>query len=135
MAGVSETNRKKIASILIALGTGLILIGFLFVLSRPPEEPHTATTRAVLPPHTRALLMRQILFWLIVFSLIFAVSTFAFLRWSRRFRAWMNRKPSAPTPSDDVWAMHKLPEGALDEWRDVEPEDGPGPGPQPGHPG
>lgn len=123
MAGVSETNRKKIAALLIGLGAGLILIGFLFFLSQPPAETlPLPTTRNAVPLPTRARAMKQLLFWLVVFLLIFGVSTLTFLRWSRRFRDWILRKPHAPTPSEDVWAMHKLPEGAIEEWTDADAE-------------
>jgi hypothetical protein len=54
----------------------------------------------------------------VVLVLIFMVSSLAFLRWSRRFRRMLLRKPHPPTVSDDVWAMHKLPEGAVEQWND-----------------
>mgnify|MGYP001229591182 CR=1 FL=1 len=54
----------------------------------------------------------------VVLIIIFIVSSLAFLRWSRSFRRWVFHKPRPPTPSEDVWAMHKLPEGALRDWED-----------------
>ena len=50
------------------------------------------------------------LFLLVVLVGIFLVSSFAFLRWSKHFRRRVFRGPAGPTPAEDVWAMHRLPE-------------------------
>lgn len=63
--------------------------------------------------------------WVRVFSLtliIVVVLVFAWLVivvFSRRFRAYLAPPPRPPpTPSDDVWAMHKLPPELEAELRD-----------------
>ncbi len=127
MAGVSESNRQRIAFILIGIGLALILVGFaLHFMNQIDPETSPLTTRAAssVAPELKAKAMRQMLFWLVVLVLVFIVSTTAFLRWSRHFRRAILRKPHGPTPDEDVWAMHKLPEGALEQWTDRGPEDG-----------
>jgi hypothetical protein len=51
-----------------------------------------------------------LLLLLLLLFLVFTVATLALVRWSRRFRAVITRRPHPPTPSDDVWRMHRLPE-------------------------
>jgi uncharacterized membrane protein YbaN (DUF454 family) len=60
--------------------------------------------------------VRSVLFWTLVLAGVFAVATFAFMRWSRRYRKWLLQKPPLPTPDSDVWQKHRLP--------DEEPQDG-----------
>jgi len=120
MAGVSESNRQRIAFLLIGLGVGLILIGaglMVYHQGNAQIQP-VGTQPAAVSPETKARAIRQLLFWLVVLVLVFVVSTTAFLRWSRHFRRSLFRKPRPATPSEDVWAMHKLPEGAVEEWTD-----------------
>ncbi|HON65166.1 MAG TPA: hypothetical protein PLS23_01620, partial [Phycisphaerae bacterium] len=96
------------------------------VYSEPQDSWSGTTSRPVSPvsPEVKARAIWQLLFWLLILTFIFLVSTTAFLRWSRHFRRSLLRKPHEPTPSEDVWAMHKLPEGAVEEWTDAGP---PGP--------
>jgi flagellar biosynthesis/type III secretory pathway M-ring protein FliF/YscJ len=121
MGGVAESNRQRIAFVLMGVGLILTLLGLgLLWLQQPAAQPLVPSTQAALapPPAVKAQAMRQALFWLVVLVLVFLVSSMAFLRWSRHFRRSILRKPHSPTPSEDVWAMHKLPEGAVDEWSD-----------------
>jgi hypothetical protein len=56
--------------------------------------------------------IRYVLFLIVVLVGIFVISSFAFLRWSRRFRSHIFHEPSVPTPAEDAWAMHQLPASA-----------------------
>jgi hypothetical protein len=104
----------------MGIGIGLILVGFaLLFWNQASLDSSPVTTRAAnVAPEAKARLMQHMLLWLVVLVLVFMVSTTAFLRWSRHFRRSILRKPHCPTPDEDVWAMHKLPEGALEEWTD-----------------
>lgn len=122
MGGVAESNRQRIAFVLMGAGIVLALLGFgLLWLQQPAPGPVSSPTTqpaAALSTSLQARLLRQALFWLVILVIIFLVSTTAFLRWSRHFRRSLARRPHPPTPSEDVWVMHKLPEGAVDEWTD-----------------
>jgi heme/copper-type cytochrome/quinol oxidase subunit 2 len=48
----------------------------------------------------------------IVLLLVFLMGAFVLVWTARRRRALAGRHLSAPTPADDVWAMHKLPDDA-----------------------
>jgi hypothetical protein len=54
--------------------------------------------------------LRRATFLLVILVLVFAVSLLAFRRWSRHYRARLLREPHGATESDDVWAMHRLPD-------------------------
>ena len=65
------------------------------------------------------------LLYALVLLIIFAFSTYALLRLSRRYKERLQRKPDQPTPAPDVWSMHKTPQqtdpGPSDEEPDHEP--------------
>lgn len=46
----------------------------------------------------------------LVLLLVFAAGSYAIIRFSRNYRRYLLREPPKPTPTDDVWKMHKLPE-------------------------
>jgi hypothetical protein len=62
---------------------------------------------------------------------IFIVATLAMIRFRRRLLAYLTARPAPPTPSDDVWKMHHVPEELLDEEPEEDdnspPRDEPGP--------
>ena len=125
MAGVQEENRRRIALLLLSLGVILVLVGTgLGLQSRQAtrsvaarEAPQDGSKRPVvhLKRDQQARLIQQVLFMLLVLVGILSVSLYAFHLWSRRYRRMLLRKPSPPTPSEDVWAMHQLPENAVEE--------------------
>lgn len=129
MAGVEERYRRRIAFVLVLVGLALILTGFALVVHHrgevvAAEQPSPISASR----ENRINAMKWLLFWLVIFVIIFAASSFAFLRWSRHFRNTLLRPPRPPSPSEDVWAMHRLPE-------DLEPgEDLPRGGEEPDEP-
>ncbi len=46
----------------------------------------------------------------IVLLLVFLVGAFVLVWTARRRQAFAGRQRSAPTPAEDVWATHKLPD-------------------------
>ncbi|HOW70034.1 MAG TPA: hypothetical protein PKY77_05475 [Phycisphaerae bacterium] len=127
MAGVEENRRQRTALILVLFGAGLIILGFILSL-RQQEEMETVTkpvtTMSAEQRSSWAQAIRQFLFLMLVILGVFSVGTLAFLRWSRRFRQWLLRKPPAATPNGDVWAMHRLPEEESEESPPEEPPPG-----------
>lgn len=71
-------------------------------------------------------MLQAVLFWLLVLIGIFAICTVAFLRWSRSFRKFVLARPRPPTPADDVWSMHRLPEEAIGREPPPDPNQKPG---------
>jgi len=114
MAGVEEAHRQRIALVLLLIGTALLLAGVAMVLQHQ-NTLHTPQAKSVTSQAPEAKLrvaqiLKESLFALLVLVIIFGTGTFAFLRWSRRFRQRLLRRPRPPTPSEDVWAMHRLPD-------------------------
>ncbi len=129
MAGVAEVHRRRIAMLLVLLGIGLILTGFALIISHQHElEEASQPETQPAPREEQARAMGELLVWLMVLVVIFGAGLLAFLRWSRRYKAWILRNPQPPSPSDDVWAMHRLPEEDVLEERPE--ESGPGQGPE-----
>ena len=56
-------------------------------------------------------------------ALVFLLSTYVLVRSMRRYRTAAGRRRRAPTPSDDVWAMSKLPDDADTDDRGLEQND------------
>lgn len=48
--------------------------------------------------------------WGLIILITFVTGAAAIVVFSRRFRRWIGREKKKPTPDEDVWAMHKLPE-------------------------
>lgn len=126
MAGVQEENRRRIALSFLVLGLALILLGIGFWVSQQqairagqalPAGPRQGQIRV--DNATKAKVIQHVLFMLLVLVGILSVSLYAFKLWSRRFKAALFRKPKPPTPSADVWAMHRVP-------TELMPDDGDG---------
>jgi len=113
MAGVLEQNRRQIATALILCGGGLILCGAILIvyhqynISTIPGPYYEESTKAHNLPLAKAI--RDVLVGLLMIVGIFSIGSLAMIRWSRRFRKRLLRKATPPTPVEDVWAMHRLP--------------------------
>lgn len=69
-----------------------------------------ASGAAALSRDSRLIMWRQTFFWSLILFLIFVIGAWAIVRFTKRFRTMILTGPSTPTPSDDVWSMHKPPE-------------------------
>lgn len=90
-----------------------------FVLADSVAQPTTteagATTRPSLRDDPRAIRWRNTIFWSTIIIFVGVVASIAIVRFSRRYVAYLKDDPPPPTASEDVWSMHRLPPGALDE--------------------
>ena len=65
---------------------------------------------------TDLLRWRQTFFWGVVLLIVFVISAAVIIRFSIRYRRYLlSGKKARPTPTEDVWKMHKLPDGAIDK--------------------
>ncbi len=75
-----------------------------------------ASQRETAPPQVdRPKLLRD---WLLAASglvIVFLVATLAMATLRRRLLAFITGRPARPTPSGDVWQMHKPPEQSPEE--------------------
>ncbi len=115
MADNDEKGRRRIATILFLLSGILVITALTTLVARHGESgPRPVSTQPITSEEKGKLAlaqaMQRALLALIVLVIIFAFGSLAWIRWSRRFRAWLLREPRPPTPAEDVWAMHRLPE-------------------------
>jgi len=112
MAGVLEENRRKFAIALFIVGFGLILVGIILIINHQyyMREVRFYKETAAETNIPLAKTIQSVLFWVMVIVCIFSIGSLAMIRWSRRFRKQLLKKPAPPTPDEDVWAMHRLPE-------------------------
>lgn len=65
---------------------------------------------------TELLRWRQTFFWGVVLLIVFVISAGVIIRFSIRYRRYLlSGRKARPTPTEDVWKMHKLPDGAVDK--------------------
>ena len=65
---------------------------------------------------TELLRWRQTFFWGVVLLIVFVISAGVIIRFSIRYRRYLlSGKKARPTPTEDVWKMHKPPDGAVDK--------------------
>lgn len=89
-----------------------------------PDHAITASQPAPTPDaQILGRTLRNVLYVLLVLVGVFVVSSYAFIRWSRRYKRWLLRQPGQPTPHEDVWSMHKL-SAENGEEQDAEPHEG-----------
>ena len=88
-----------------------------------PVSPTTSQPTDA-PDKTEARQLSKTLFWSFIIFLVVIFAAVIIVMFSRRFKAYINPKTHshAPTQTYDVWAMHKLPDGAIDELDD-DPDD------------
>lgn len=72
---------------------------------------HWPTTQIHIDRATQARQWRQWLLTAGALTIVFLVASLALARFRRRLMAKLFQKPHPPTPVEDVWQMHKLPEG------------------------
>jgi len=85
---------------------GVELRSSILISAQPPVVPDDAKRSAFV----RAAPMVLLVTFLVV--LAFLVGSVVLVRGARRHLESASRKPRPPTPSSDVWAMHRLPDDA-----------------------
>jgi hypothetical protein len=56
---------------------------------------------------------REMLLWGVVILIVLVVGVGALVRFSRGYKTFLVRGGAKPTPSEDVWSMHRLPKDDL----------------------
>jgi len=132
--GTSRLNlreRRRMAFGLMLIGVVCLLGSVATVMHRRAELERlqarsTSQTRSVAAaPVDRPTVARQWRYWLLAagaLTVVFLVASLAMARLRRRLIAYVTARPAPPTPADDVWQMHKVPEELLDQ-DDEQPTD------------
>ncbi|NOT01840.1 MAG: hypothetical protein HOP29_14575 [Phycisphaerales bacterium] len=118
--GASHYERRRSGYAALAVGLFILLSAWVIAVNRAPpgasvvaqSRDGAATGQKLDPPDRNRILPAMgtgMLIWGAVLLFIFVVSTFAFIRVSRHYRRLLLHKPADPTPTADVWKMHKTP--------------------------
>jgi beta-lactamase regulating signal transducer with metallopeptidase domain len=99
-------------------GTATIALATLFFTHPPSSSAQTSQTiqtsqhdasETDQPPAARLMKWREMLVWGMVLLIVLVVAVGALVRFSRAYKSFIVRGGSKPTPSEDVWSMHRLP--------------------------
>jgi hypothetical protein len=120
-----EGDRRRLAVLLLFVGMALILVAEAAYISWEQKRlpPPTTQLTEAQKAQVRARLRAPVRILVVTSGLVlgFAIFLYAFLAWSRSYRARLTRRPSRPTPVEDIWSMHKVPENLPDD-SDDEPD-------------
>ncbi|MGB2987914.1 MAG: hypothetical protein WBE26_18755 [Phycisphaerae bacterium] len=111
----SEHNRTRNAVICLAIGFLLVLWAWGSWSYRTSVAHRESVAVRVEPSEhapDRAKIVRALPLFLLVallLVLVFLLGSYVLVRATRRYRQSVNRRRAAPSPIEDVWAMHKLP--------------------------
>lgn len=114
----AESHISHDSSIASRAGHATVPSRWVGVLAQAPEGPDSGASKGADESPVRqqarrdAQRLRQALALLIILILIFTIATLVIVRFSKRYRAYLMDRKAPPTPSDDVWAMHRLPDEA-----------------------
>ena len=100
---------------MLAVGVFLLLSAWGLAVVRGPQDTGDAAVRREKldlpePKRTIPALSAGMLAYGLGLIIILFVSLFALVRISRNYRNQLLRKPARPTPTADVWSMHRAPE-------------------------
>jgi hypothetical protein len=83
--------------------------------SQPSEQKHAASLPTRKKTDARVARWVRTLFWSMVLIVVFIFAAIVIVIFSRRYRAYLLRGRTTPTPSEDLWVKHKLPPEALSD--------------------
>lgn len=115
---------RWVAILLLFCGIAFLVMSVLIVAQRSAESPQAwpGQSRDAAKAIEQAQLLLRVMVLIGVIFLVFALACLGMSRWSQRFQGTLGRGPREPTPNEDVWQMHRLPEAGPDEEPDEEPD-------------
>jgi len=119
-SGSSDQQRLRAGYAVLSVGIFILLCAWVLYATRGPEGLGEVAVqhKKLEPPDPGrvwpAVSAGMVLYGFILIIVLF-VSVFAFLRISRHYRRQLLKKPAKPTPTTDVWKMHKVPHQAEDD--------------------
>jgi hypothetical protein len=143
-------QRNRRALLIFLAGLFLILwawVNMIFRLPQPwaerppavvveddaPDRPSTPAVRTATPRDRQAAFVyASTLLAGFLLALLFLIGSYVFIRGSRWYRTALSRQPPAPTPTPDIWSMHKVPEDYMSDDYDPDSPDFESPGSSPG---
>lgn len=103
-------------SAVLSFGLAASAVGWLPLSRASAEPPAPAVSQVAVSPQQAAPALALVLLVVFVLVLVFLIGGWVIVRSARRRQAFTTRKRAAPTSSEDVWAMHKLPADDDAQW-------------------
>lgn len=94
-------------------------------VGQPTTHASEPTSRPSLRSDPRAIRWRKTIFWSAIILFVGLVASVAIVRFSRRYADYLKDEAAAPTASEDVWSMHRLPPDAVEALDDDKPANDP----------
>ena len=117
----SDPERIRAGLVVLLVGIVLLLAALGMAVVRGPAPPgdvvtaegqiESADEAKILP----ARLVAALIVLGIALLVTLLVASYILIRHTRRHAKGVRMRPARPTPADDVWAMHKLPEQPAEE--------------------
>lgn len=121
-------QRLRLGLVVLLVGVGLLLVAVGMAMLRggtssPEPIAEDGVARPAVDGKTRAVVGTMALVFSAILLLVLMLAAVVLVMVSRRYRRHLFRKRQAPTPTDSIWARHKLPEGWSDEARESEEDE------------
>ena len=114
-SGSSDQQRLRAGYAVLCGGVSILFFAWLMAAWRGPQTDGATAARRekLIPPDPNEFIPDIQLGMLICGILLLSIlvlSLLAFVRVSRKYRNHLLKPPPTPTPTFDVWQMHKVPE-------------------------
>ncbi len=112
-------RRVRMALVILMVGVGLLLLALALAMLRSEAASEIVMAPSPVPPSTmpasqqRTMAATLMLVYGTLLLLVFVVAALALVAVSRRYRQRLARQKASPTPVDDVWSQHRLPEETM----------------------
>lgn len=127
-SGSSDHQRLRAGYAVLSLGLFILLFAWSMAVIRGPQGQGEIAVRheKLEPPEPQHILPVGLGAGMILSGVclivVLVICIVAFVRISRTYREQLLRAPTPPTPTTDVWAMHRVPD--LPEASNVPDDDG-----------
>lgn len=117
----SDPERVRAGLVVLLVGIVLLLAALGMAVLRGPAPPGDVVTAGgqIESADKESLVPARLGAALIVLGIALLVTllvvSYILIRHTRRYAKGGGTRPARPTPADDVWAMHKLPEQSAEE--------------------
>ena len=112
----NRSNQVVAPRAILPFGFAATAVGWPRISRATAEPPSPALSQVTVSPEQAAPALALVLLVVFLVVLAFLIGGWIIVRSARRRRALTTRERTAPTPSEDVWAMHKLPADDAVEW-------------------
>ncbi len=124
-SGSTDQQRLRAGYAVLCIGLVILMFAWGMAVARGPQgHGDVAVRHEKIDPPGPGSILPAISIGMFVYGIcliaMFVLSVVAFVRLSRRYRDHLLRPSVKPTPTSDVWQMHKLPDVSGDDEEDAD---------------